>query len=89
MQSGHILITGTILVLIQGRQWLSVQLIKKAELYALSLSLQFSTKYSQLVIKQVKSFLPKAVQNNPMIFPTDEEVNKGEFTNDVGDAVNI
>ncbi|WP_318477856.1 ABC transporter substrate-binding protein [Photobacterium leiognathi] len=39
--------------------------------------------------KQAKSFLPKALQNDPMIFPTDEEVNKGEFTNDVGDAVNI
>ncbi|EAS66606.1 spermidine/putrescine ABC transporter substrate-binding protein [Photobacterium angustum] len=39
--------------------------------------------------KKAKSFLPKALQNDPMIFPTDEEVNKGEFTNDVGDAVNI
>ncbi|PSU72638.1 spermidine/putrescine ABC transporter substrate-binding protein [Photobacterium phosphoreum] len=39
--------------------------------------------------KQAKQFLPAELQNDPMIFPTDEQVNNGEFTDDVGDAVNI
>lgn len=39
--------------------------------------------------KQAKQFLPTELQNDPMIFPTDAQVNNGEFTDDVGDSVNI
>lgn len=39
--------------------------------------------------KQAKQFLPTELQNDPMIFPTDEQVNNGEFTNDIGKAANI
>ncbi|HIF9368796.1 TPA: ABC transporter substrate-binding protein [Photobacterium damselae] len=39
--------------------------------------------------KDAKSHLPKEIQDNPIIFPSEEDINKGEFTNDVGKAVNI
>lgn len=39
--------------------------------------------------KKARQFLPQAVQDNPTIFPPEEEINKGEFTNEVGDAIQI
>lgn len=39
--------------------------------------------------KKAKDFLPKEVQDNQTIFPKEEDINKGEFTNEVGDAIQI
>lgn len=39
--------------------------------------------------KRAKEFLDEALKNNLVVFPEDADIEKGEFTNDVGSAVEI
>lgn len=38
---------------------------------------------------KAEALLPQDVRDNQTIFPTDEDIEKGEFTNDIGEAIHI